>query len=166
MMAIAESANMSKGGMYHYFSSKEELFLAVIFQDIETDLSKSSELFKKREKLQEDLETYYDDIINKPIDLMRVWLEGNTEAMYNIKLKKMLQQGRQQAEEISVGMLKQMQTDTDLLQDYSDLELPELANGILNLYTGMTIDKILESNRKSIKPSWVNAMYIILTSRK
>ena len=166
MSIIADSAKISKGGLYHYFASKEELFLAVIFQDKETNLQKGSELFKKRERLLEDLGIYYDEIIDRPIDLMRIWLEGNTEAMYNPKLNNMLQKGRQQIEEMSVGMLKQIKIDMDLLQDYTDSELPEISNGILNLYTGMTIDRILENSRKSIRPSWIRAMYIILTSKK
>lgn len=166
MSTIAYSAKISKGGMYHYFTSKEELFLAVIFQDGETNLQKGSELFKKREKLLEDLGTYYDEIIDRPIDLMRIWLEGNAAAMYNSKLNSMLRKGRQQVEEISVGMLKQIKIDLNLLQDYTDSELPEISNGILNLYTGMTIDRILENNRKSIRPSWIRSMYIILTSKK
>ncbi len=166
MSTISDSAKISKGGMYHYFTSKEELFLAVIFQERETNLQKGSELFKKREKLLEDLGKYYDEIIDKPIDLMRIWLEGNAAAMYNPKLSSMLQKGRQQIEEVSVGMLKQIQIDMNLLQDYTDSELPEISNGILNLYTGMTIDRILENDRKSIRPSWIRAMYIILTSKK
>ena len=166
MNTIADSAKISKGGMYHYFASKEELFLAVIFQDRETNLQKGAKLFKKRERLLEDLGIYYDEIIDRPIDLMRIWLEGNAAAMYNPKLNSMLQKGRQQVEEMSVGMLKQIQIDLNLLQDYVDSELPEISNGILNLYTGMTIDRILENSRKSIKPSWIRAMYIILTSKK
>ena len=166
MDTISDSAKISKGGMYHYFTSKEELFLAVIFQERETNLQKGAALFKKREKLLEDLGTYYDEIIDKPIDLMRIWLEGNAEAMHNAKLNSMLQKGRQQVEETSIGMLKQIQIDLNLLQDYTDSELPEISNGILNLYTGMTIDRILENDRKSIRPSWIRAMYIILTSKK
>ena len=166
MSTIADSAKISKGGMYHYFTSKEELFLAVIFQERETNLQKGAELFKKREKLLEDLGTYYDEIIDRPIDLMRIWLEGNAEAMHNPKLNSMLRKGRQQVEEMSVGMLKQIKIDLNLLQDYEDSELPEISNGILNLYTGMTIDRILENSRKSIRPSWIRAMYIILTSKK
>ena len=165
MNTIADSAKISKGGMYHYFTSKEELFLAVIFQESETNLQKGSLLFKKREKLLDDLGTYYDEIIDKPIDLMRIWLEGNAEAMHNPKLNSMLRKGRQQVEEISVAMLKQIKIDLNLLQDYADLELPEISNGILNLYTGMTIDRILETDGKSIRPSWIRTMYMILTSK-
>lgn len=167
MNNIAESAKISKGGMYHYFSSKEELFLAVIFQDKETNLEKGSNLFKKREKLLNDLGTYYDVIVDKPLDLVRIWLEGEAEAMHNPKLKKMLQTGRRQVEEVSVGMLKQIKTNLDLLQDYSDSELPELSRGILNLYTGMTIDRIMEHGpHKLIRRSWIKSMFIILTSKK
>ena len=109
--------------------------------------------------------TYYDEIIDKPIDLMRIWLEGNAEAMHNPKLNSMLRKGRQQVEEISVAMLKQIKIDLNLLQDYADSELPEISNGILNLYTGMTIDRILETDGKSIRPSWIRTMYMILTSK-
>ena len=50
MNTIADSAKISKGGMYHYFTSKEELFLAVIFQESETNLEKGATLFKKKGK--------------------------------------------------------------------------------------------------------------------
>lgn len=165
MDEIAKSARISKGGMYHYFGSKEELFLAVIFQDAETNMQKQSQFFKNRENLLDDLGKYYDEIIDKPVDLIRIWLEGVTEAMHNPKLKKILDQGKHQVEEVSVGMLKQMKKDVGILQDYSDFELLELSRGILDLYKGMTISRIMEDDPELIRKSWIRAMYIILTSR-
>ncbi len=163
---IAKSAKISKGGLYHYFTSKEDLFLAVIFQDAETNLEKQYNLFKNRKNLLADIEKYYEEIVDKPPDLIRIWLEGVTEAMHNPKLKKILDQGRQQVEKVSVGMLRQMKKNIGILQDYSDSELPELSRGILDLYKGMTLSRIMEDEPDSIKKSWVKAMYIILTSRK
>ena len=166
MDEIAKSAKISKGGMYHYFTSKEDLFLAVIFQDAETNLEKQYNLFKNRKNLLADIEKYYDEIVDKPPDLIRIWLEGVTEAMHNPKLKKILDQGRQQIEEVSVGMLRQIKKDIGVLQDYSDSELSELSRGILDLYKGMTLSRIMEDDPDSIKKSWIKTMYIILTSKK
>ncbi len=163
---IAKSARISKGGMYHYFASKEELFLAVIFQDAETNLEKQYQLFKNRKDLLADVERYYDEIIDKPHDLIRIWLEGVTEAMHNPKLKKMLDVGRQQVEQVSVGMLRQMKKDMGVLQDYADSELPELSRGILDLYKGMTLSRIMEDDPELIRKSWIKTMYLILTSNK
>ena len=163
---IAKSARISKGGMYHYFNSKEELFLAVIFQDAEMNIEKQSQFFKTRADLLNDLGKYYDEIIDKPHDLIRIWLEGVTEAMHNPKLKKMLDVGRQQVEQVSVGMLRQMKKNLGLLQDYSDSELPELSRGILDLYKGMTLSRIMEDDPELIKKYWIKTMYVILTSKK
>ncbi|MGI9565770.1 MAG: TetR/AcrR family transcriptional regulator [Nitrosopumilus sp.] len=163
---IAKSAKISKGGMYHYFGSKEELFLAVIFQDAETNMEKQSQFFKNKKDLLDDIGKYYDEIIDKPHDLIRIWLEGVTEAMHNPKLKKMLDLGRQQVEQVSVGMLRQMKKDLGVLQDYSDSELPELSRGILDLYKGMTLSRIMEDDPELIRKSWIKTMYLILTSDK
>ena len=163
---IAKSARISKGGMYHYFTSKEELFMAVIFQDAETNLEKQYQLFKNRKNLLDDLGKYYDEIIDKPTELIRIWLEGVTEAMYNPKLKKMLDKGREQVEHASIAMLRQMKKDLVILQDYSDSELPELSRGILDLYKGMTLSRIMEDDAEQIRKSWIKTMYMILTSKK
>ncbi len=166
MDEIAKAAKISKGGMYHHFTSKEELFLVVIFQDAETSMEIQYRLFKNKKNLLTDLGKYYDEIIDKPTDLIRIWLEGLTEAMHNPKLKKMLDLGREQVEKMSVGMLKQMKKDMGILQNHTDSELYALSRGILDLYKGMTLSRIMEDDPDLIRKSWIKAMYMILTSSK
>lgn len=95
---IAASAKMSKGGLYHHFPSKEDLFFAVCSQNVKRTMEKTIEFFEnkpvlgpeKEKRLFEDLSEYYDNIVVGTKDLERLWIEGMMEADHNVKLKKML----------------------------------------------------------------------------
>ena len=70
---IAISAKMSKGGLYHHFPSKEDLFFAVCSQNVKKTMEKTIEFFEKKpdigtrlckeDTLLEDLSEYYDNIV-------------------------------------------------------------------------------------------------------
>src|SRR5215218_4633149 len=61
---IAETAKLSKGTLYLYFKSKEELFYAISENSIKELKEQLSKLFSKKEDLVHDAEKFYDKYRN------------------------------------------------------------------------------------------------------
>ena len=93
---IVKSANVSKGGIYRHYTSKEELFTAVLFQSVTASEDVNSELFQHKQDLVKDLNKHYDKIIDGPLDLSRIWIEGISESMHNTKLRNLLNHARKE----------------------------------------------------------------------
>ncbi len=163
---VAKSAKVSKGGLYHHFQSKEDLFIAVLFQNIAFVKEINSTLYQNPKNLLRDLEETYDQAIDGPIDLARIWVEGVAESMYNPKLKKLLEAVQAETVNFSVLQLKEMQKNTGLLEGFSNSELVDLAYFGIYVYKGVTLDKIRGDDPTLIKKRWVKLMHMIFTIKK
>ena len=171
---IAVSAKMSKGGLYHHFPSKEDLFFAVCSQNVKSTMQKTIEFFEKKptsqlckeETLIEDLSEYYDNIVVGTKDLERLWIEGMMEAERNVKLKKMLLKMEKETGAWGVQTLKQIRDTSNLLQGYSDSDLYDIMLGFGSLYKGILVDKIMGKTPKEMRMAWIKTVYAIYHSRK
>ena len=164
--AIAKSANVSKGGIYHHFPSKEELFTAVLFQSVAVSEDVNSDLFQNKQDIVKDLNEHYDRIINGPLDLSRIWIEGISESIHNPKLRKLLNHARQETIKVAIDRLKKIRTDIGAYQGFTDSELAELAELILDIYRGMMIERIMGTEPKKIRKRWIHAMQIVTFLKK
>ena len=163
---VAKSAKVSKGGLYHHFQSKEDLFIAVLFQNIAFVKETNSALYQNPKNLLHDLGETYDQVIDGPIDLARIWVEGVAESMYNPKLKKLLESVQAETVNFSISQLKEMQHKLGLLEGFTDSELSDLAYLGIYVYKGVTLDKIRGDDPASIKKRWVKLMHMIFTTKK
>ena len=171
---IAISAKMSKGGLYHHFPSKEDLFFAVCSQNVKRTMEKTIEFFEKKpvlgpdkeKRLFEDLSEYYDNIVVGTKDLERLWIEGMMEADHNTKLKKMLLKMERENGAWGVETLKQIRDNTNLLKGYSDSDLYDIMLGFGSLYKGILVDKIMGKNPKEMRMAWIRTIYAIYHSKK
>ena len=163
---VAKSAKVSKGGLYHHFQSKEDLFIAVLFQNIAFVKETNSTLYQNPKNLLHDLEETYDQVIDGPIDLARIWVEGVAESMYNPKLRKLLESVQTETVKFSVSQLKEIQNKIGLLEGFSDSELVDLAYLGIYVYKGVTLDKIRGDDPVLIKKRWVKLMHMIFTTKK
>lgn len=165
MDEIAKSAKVSKGGLYHHFASKDELFMALFIENQESVRKSQPKLFEKRGNLLKDLAKFYDSLDFQE-DLMRIWLEAMSESAHNSTIKKMVVKRRKQLEALSMIQFKQMKSNMDILSNYSDLELGRLAKGSLALIKGCALDSVTGDDPKLVKQTWIQTMYAILTSSK
>ncbi len=171
---IAVSAKISKGGLYHYFPSKEDLFFAVCSQNVKKTMEKTIEFFEnkpvlgpeKEKRLFEDLSEYYDNIVVGTKDLERLWIEGMMESDHNVKLKKMLLKMEKENGKWGVEMLKQIRDSSNLLKGYSDSDLYDIMLGFGALYKGILVDKIMGKNPKEMRMAWIRTIYAIYHSKK
>ena len=171
---IAISAKISKGGLYHHFPSKEDLFFAVCSQNVKRTMEKTVEFFEKKPVLRpdkekmlfEDLSEYYDNIVVGTKDLERLWIEGMMEADHNTKLKKMLLKMEKDTGEWGVQTLKQIRDSTNLLKGYSDSDLYDIMLGFGSLYKGILVDRIMGKKPKEMRMAWIRTVYAIYHSKK
>ena len=166
LSSIAESAKVSKGGVYHHFQSKEELFTAVLFQSVSLSEKTNSNLFQNKDNIVKDLKENYDKVIDGPLNLAKIWVEGISESMHNPKLRKLLNQAREETIKIAISRLKKIREGIGAYQRFTDTELAELAELVLDIYRGMMIERVLGKDPKLIKKRWINAMQMLLTLKK
>jgi len=170
---IALDAKISKGGVYHHFPTKEDLFMAVCTHSRDLTMKKTLEFLEKKgvliggkSDLFEDLCEYYDKIVVKTKNLERVRLEGMMEAGQNPKLKKLMLKMEKENLRSGVEWLKQIRDNSHLLQGYTDAELYDIGNGFGSLYKGIIVDEVMGKDPKEIRMTWVRTIFAIYNSKK
>ncbi len=175
MDEIAKESKVSKGLLFYHFNNKEELYVQALAQGIDSTLDFTSKLteiadaglFQKKENLFQDLEKYYDLVVTKrEKDLERLWIDGMLEAKKNPKLKKIIIDREEKLMEVGVQMLKAGRETTGMLEGHSDVELMEVAKGLLALYKGIMLEKSIGKNPKEIKKTWVRIVYSVYVTSK
>ena len=170
---ITTSAKISKGGLYHHFSNKEDLFVAVCIENVNNTMKKTKEFFAKKQSIQpskddtlfDELSEFYDNIVVGPKDLERLWIEGMMESEHNMKLKKMLLKMEKETSEWGFETLKQVRDSTELLTGYSNSELKDITNGFSAIYKGILVDRLMGKNPKDVRRSWIQTVYAIYNSK-
>ena len=162
---IANTAKVSKGGLYHHFASKDDLFMAIFIEYHDSVIKSQPKLFQKKENILKDLSKLYDSFDFQK-DLMRIWLEAMSESAHNSKIRQMIIKRRKHLEALSILQFKQIKFNMKLLSSYSELELSRLAKGSLALIKGCALDSVTGDDPNLVKQAWVQTMYAILTSRK
>lgn len=157
---IAKTADVSKGTLYLYFQSKEDLFYHMCKQNQQTLIDIREGLFKNKAHLISDLGKFYDDMVANEKDTERAWLEGLTESLHNKKIKQMIIQQRKNLDDLVTEFLKQMRVEGGFFRE--DADLRAIARGMIALYNGLTIMRVTNKNDETIKSAWVKTMYSII----
>ena len=165
MEDIARTAKVSKGGLYHHYSSKDDLFMSIFIENQDSVINAEPNLFEKKENLPKDLSKLYDSLDFQK-DLMRIWLEAMSESAHNSKLRKLVIKRRKYLEALSILQFKMIKSNMGLLSNYSDLELGHLAKGSLALVKGCALDSVTGDDPSLVKQAWIKTMYAVLTSKK
>ena len=170
---IGRDAKVSKGGLYHYFPTKEDVFVEVCITSRELTLKKTLEflenngaLIGKERDLIGNLSQYYDQIVVKNNILERIWIEGMLEGSKNPKLRKLMLKNEKENLNRGTQWLRQMRDNSNLFQGYSDSDLLDIARGIVATYRGLIIDSIIGKNPKDIRMAWIKTLYALYKSKK
>ena len=164
--SIAKSSKVSKGGIYHHFPSKEELFIAVLFRNVEISEETNSKLFQDKDNVLEDLNENYNKMIEGDLDFSKIMIDGIAESLHNAKLRKLFIRGKDETTKIAVSRLKKMREGIGVYQGFTESELVEVADLVIWLYRGMMIDKAMGKDPKIIKKRWMKAMQMMLALKK
>lgn len=157
---IAESANLGKGTLYLYFKSKEELFYAISENSIKELKEQLSKLFSKKEDLVHDAEKFYDQYRNLIHDSEKVSFEMIAESSRNPKLRKALYEQRMKVYDIVIDYLRR-QIEKGFFR--KDMDVNAIASGLVALYDGLTISKLLGISEDYNKKTWAQTIRAIFT---
>ena len=164
MDEISRLAKVSKGGLYHHFSSKDEILMAIFVENQEQMRKKGPELFQKKEKMRSDLGKFYDHL-DLQHDLMTIWLQAISETKNNSEFRRLVLERRRQLEDITLLQFKELQK-MGFLKNYDKKELSQIAKGSLALVKGCALDELTGDDRKMVKKAWMSTMYAIFSSSK
>lgn len=157
---IAKSANLGKGTLYLYFKSKEELFYAISENSIKELKEQLSKLFSKKEDLVHDAEKFYDQYRNLIHDSEKVSFEMIAESSRNPKLRKALYEQRMKVYDIVIDYLRR-QIEKGFFR--KDMDVNAIASGLVALYDGLTISKLLGISEHYNKKTWTQTIRAIFS---
>ena len=150
---IAEAAKVSKGTLYLYFKSKEELFYAISETNILRLKEQLSTLMAiRKEELVSNAEKFYENFHNETgQDFDKVFFEIIAESSRNPKLKRMLYDHRLRIIDIVTEYLN-LQVEKDLFA--KDVDIKAISAGLVSLFNGLSISKVSGMSESSNKQAW------------
>jgi len=157
---IADAAKVSKGKLYLYFKSKEELFYAISERNITELKEQLSTLFSMKEDVISNAEYFYESFQrNKTTtDLEKVFFEIIAESSRNPKLRKMLYEQRLKIFEIVTEYLNS-KMQRGLLK--KDTNTKAIASGLVSLYNGLSLSRVLGLSEPLNKQIWLDTVRAI-----
>jgi TetR/AcrR family transcriptional regulator, repressor for uid operon len=160
---IADTAKLSKGTLYLYFKSKEELFYAISENNIRDLKEHLSALFTKSEDLVSDSQKFYVNFRKASEQSDEIFLETIAESSRNQKLQEMLYHQRLKVLDVVTEYLS-LQIKKGFLN--SDIDIDAVALSLVALYDGLTVDKIIGINESQNEKAWNVTIKAILSSLK
>jgi AcrR family transcriptional regulator len=160
---IADTAKLSKGTLYLYFKSKEELFYAISENNIRDLKEHLSALFTKSEDLVSDSQKFYVNFRKASEQSDEIFLETIAESSRNQKLQDMLYHQRLKVLDVVTEYLS-LQIKKGFLN--SDMDIDAVALALVALYDGLTVDKIIGINESQNEKAWNVTIKAILSSLK
>jgi AcrR family transcriptional regulator len=159
MDEIAKLADVSKGTLYLYFTSKEELFYSICKYAEKSLVENTTPLFKDKKNLDGDLGEFFDSYGTETKDTEKVWFEAISESMRNPRLKQMIGRHKLGVEQYITEFLKQMKSKGGFFKN--DVDLHALAIGMIALYNGLTMNRIVGKSDSENKDVWIKTMNAI-----
>jgi TetR/AcrR family transcriptional regulator, repressor for uid operon len=152
MEDIAKRLGLSKGTIYLYFNSKEDLFLAICehYLKVMRDQQHSA-IFPKKEDLVLDSEHFYENFRRLEQGKDRVMLEMVVESSRNSRLKKGMYEHRLKVYDAVVEHLNR-QIEKGFIK--KGIDVNGLASAFVALYDGLTVSKMLGISEASNKKAW------------
>ncbi|MEO9294568.1 MAG: TetR/AcrR family transcriptional regulator [Nitrososphaera sp.] len=156
---IAKRLGLSKGTIYLYFKSKEELFTAICQHNMNENM-KNQALFTKKENIASDAEQIYDTIRKNERDMDKVMMEMVVESTRNPRLKKIM---HEQHTMIHKHVVEEVRSKVKSGFIRHDVDIDSLATALVALYDGLAINRMLGMNEQANKKAWVVAVQALLS---
>ena len=159
---IAKTADLSKGTLYLYFKSKEDLFYDICENNLKMIKEQLSQIFAtKKEDLVSDAERFYENlqrIENKGSE--KVFFEIVAESARNPKLQRILYEQRTKIFDVVKEYL-----DLEVEKGFfrKDIDTEAIASGLVALYNGLAVSKFLGISGNLNKKSWLGTVKAIIS---
>ncbi len=156
---VAKTADLSKGTIYLHFKSKEDLFYAICENNLAEAKQQISTMFAKKEDLVSEIERFYDVFRKKKTANERVFFETIAESARNAELRKALYKQRMNIFETAVGWVN-LQIERGFFR--KNIDANAIAVGLVSLYDGLTVNKLLGVSEDYNKKAWVETIRAII----
>jgi TetR/AcrR family transcriptional regulator, repressor for uid operon len=159
---IAQTANLSKGTLYLYFKSKEDLFYAICENNLKVIKEQLSQIFvTTKENLLYDTEQFYDNLHKlEKSGSEKVFFEIVAESSRNPMLQRILYEQRTKIFDVVKEYLD-LQVEKGFFRKNIDTEA--IASGLVALYNGLAVSKFLGISGNLNKKAWVGTVKAIIT---
>jgi AcrR family transcriptional regulator len=152
MEDIAKRLGLSKGTIYLYFKSKEELFTAICEHNLQSSNKEDAGLFVRKENIASEAEQIYDNIRRREQGNDRVMLEMVAESARNPKLRKSMYELHAKIHEHVMQNVKRRIEEGFLKED---IDAASLAIALVALYDGLAVNRMLGISDSANKKAWV-----------
>lgn len=159
MEDIAKRLGLSKGTIYLYFKSKEDLFVAICEHNIRESDKEDAGFFIKKENVASDAEQIYDNIRKREQGNDRVMLEMVAESARNPKLRKSMYELHLKIHDHVMQNVKSKIEDGYLRKD---ADAASLAIALVALYDGLAVNRMLGINESTNRKAWVALLKAVI----
>ena len=161
MEDIATAAGLAKGTLYLYFKSKEDLFYAICEHNLEELRNQLSRLFNSKENIIIDAERFYDEYQKASLGTDTIWFEMIALSARSPKLRKILAENHTKVYQVVKDFLK-TQIERGYLRE--DIHIELIASGLIALYNGLAVNKILlqTGNDYESQKVWIETIRAII----
>jgi len=159
MDEIANASEVSKGTLYLYFKSKEDLFYGIC----ESSLKKVKELLNgmlgTRENLVSNAQRFY-DYFQKGVNPYHnlVVLEMSLMAVRNLRVRRILMQYRLN-QHLVISEFIGLQIRKGFARE--DVDKDAIASGLIALYEGLVVNKVTGANDSTNRKAWTDTIRAI-----
>jgi TetR/AcrR family transcriptional repressor of uid operon len=159
---IAHTADLSKGTVYLYFKSKEDLFYAICENNLKALKEQLSQIFATtKENLLYDAEQFYNNLHKlEKTGSEKVFFEIVAESSRNPKLQRILYEQRTKIFDVVKEYLD-LQVEREFFR--KDVDTEAIASGLVALYNGLAVSKFLGISGNLNKKAWVGTVRAIIT---
>jgi len=159
---IARELGVSKGALYSYFRSKEDL-LVEISQQIHTTLRETVEKTCENPELVPALEEIYNMILGKYKDTLHTHFEIIASASHDQKIKKIIMADYQEDID-AVRIFMECKIRQGLIR--SDIDAGTLAKLSVSLYLGTMAMLVIGFDNEEVHGDWIKSMLLVLNAPK
>lgn len=157
---VVNESELSKGTLYNYFSSKEDLFQAIAEDSLNLLKLQLSNIFiENRADILTNIERFYDEFRKTQREgSEKVFFEVIAESSRNPKLQKIMRDHQRKIFKICFDQM-QLQIQKGWFKENVNIEL--IAAGIVSLIDGLTIGRILGIPENYNKKIWMEINRLI-----
>ena len=156
---IASLSDVSKGTLYLYFKSKEDLFYGIYQSSLKKLKVQLNGMSITKENLASDAEKFY-DYFQKEVNPYHnlVLLEMSVMATRNPRLKKVLTQYRVNRHQV-ISEFIEVQIKKGFAR--KDVDKDAIASGLIGLYEGLVINKVMGIEDSTNRKAWCDTIRAI-----
>ena len=158
---IADAASISKGTIYLYFRSKEDLFNSLCQNSVDRVRMNLSEVFASEGSLTDKVSILYNKLREADAGSEALYLEMTAESTRNKRLKKILVLSQEALHKVVTEFLNDLFKRGLLIKG---INLDALAAGYIALYNGLTMNAALGVPDLVIKNAWDETTRAIIES--